>query len=139
MKLALSAGLLCLLLLLPTSTIAEVAVIVHPSNSSELDEKSIARIFTGKLKSFPNGSPIIPISLTSGQAATKEFNEKVLKRTDSQLKAYWSKLVFTGKGSPPTSMDNATQLLQAISTNPSAIGFIDASEVTDAVRVVAKF
>jgi len=131
--------LLLILAALSFNSFAEIAVIVHPSNDSALDEKSVARIFTGKMKSFPNGNQIIPVNLDNSQAATSEFNEKVLKRSESQLKAYWSKLVFTGKGTPPQSVANADEVIKLVSTNPSVIGYIDASKVTGDVKVVTKF
>ena len=118
---------------------AGVAVIVHPSNSNELEKNSIKRIFLGKMKTFPDGSQAIPISQGDKSVTTDEFNEKVLKRSKSQLRAYWSKLIFTGKGSEPKVMDNGQQLIDIVSSNPNLIGFVDEKLVTDKVKVVAVF
>lgn len=131
--------LLIILALFSFNAVSEIAVIVHPSNGASLDEKDVARIFTGKMKSFPDGNQIIPVNLDNSQAATAEFNEKVLKRSESQLKAYWSKLVFTGKGTPPQSVANADEVIKLVSTNPSVIGYIDASKVTADVKVITTF
>lgn len=127
------------LLFASQSVFAEVAVIVHPSNASSISEAEVARIFTGKMKSFPGGGQAIPINLSSNSPSTNEFNEKALNKSNSQLKAYWSKLVFTGKGTPPKEVDSDAEMLSLISNNPSFIGYIDSSAVTDAVKVVAKF
>ena len=85
------------------------------------------------------GGQAIPINLSSNSPSTNEFNEKALNKSNSQLKAYWSKLVFTGKGTPPKEVDSDAEMLSLISNNPSFIGYIDSSAVTDAVKVVAKF
>ena len=118
---------------------AEVAVVVHPSNAASLDQASLSRIFLGKMKSFPGGGQAVPLNQSEGNAATAEFNNKVLKKSASQLKAYWSKLVFTGKGTPPKALSSDSEVINLVSSNPNVIGYVDASAVTGAVKVVAKF
>lgn len=118
---------------------AEIAVVVHPSNAANLDASSLSRIFLGKMKSFPGGGQAVPVNQPEGSSATSEFNSKVLKKSGSQLKAYWSKLVFTGKGTPPKAIGSDAEVISLISTNPSLIGYVDASAVTGDVKVVAKF
>ncbi|BFT29168.1 hypothetical protein D210916BOD24_03440 [Alteromonas sp. D210916BOD_24] len=118
---------------------AEVAVIVHPSNGDSLDKDSISRLFLNKAKAFPNGSQAEPVALAEGQPATDEFNGKVLNKTAAQLTAFWSKLVFTGKGQPPKALGSDAEVISAVASNPNAIGFVDAGAVDGSVRVVAKF
>ena len=121
------------------TVMAETVVIVHPSNTAALDSDTIARIFLGRDKSFPDGASALPVALIEGVPATEEFNSKILKKSSSQLKAYWSKLVFTGKGSPPKEADSDTESVKLVGTNPSLIGYVDASAVNDSVKVVLKF
>lgn len=118
---------------------ADVAVVVHPSNADTLDTNTISRIFLNKAKSFPGGERAVPFSLAEGAAETDEFNSAVLKKTAAQLTAFWSKLVFTGKGQPPKSFDSTAEILAEVASNPNAIGYVDASAVDDSVRVVATF
>ncbi|MEC8231492.1 MAG: phosphate ABC transporter substrate-binding protein [Pseudomonadota bacterium] len=118
---------------------AEVAVIVHPGNGDTLDKDSISRLFLNKAKAFPSGTQAEPIALEEGQAATEEFNGKVLNKSAAQLTAFWSKLVFTGKGQPPKALANDAAVVSAVAANPGAIGYVDASAVNDSVRVVATF
>jgi ABC-type phosphate transport system substrate-binding protein len=122
-----------------TSAIADIAVIVNPSNANSLDGSTISRIFLGKAKSFPDGSNAEPINSQEGAPSSNEFNQKVLKKSASQLKAYWSKLVFTGKGTPPKAVGGDEDVLKLVSSNSNAIGYIDASKVDGSVKVVATF
>lgn len=126
-------------MLLCAQSYAGVAVIVHPSNASSFDDSTIKRIFTGKEKSFSNGNKAIPIGQEAGSAATEEFNSKVLNKSSAQLKAYWSKLIFTGKGTPPKEASNDAEVLQTVSGNPDTIGFVSSSAVTGDVKVVKEF
>ena len=115
-----------------------VTVIVHPSNSAALDKSSISRIFLGKAKSFPGGGQAVPINLADGSGGSNDFNDKVLNKSASQLKAYWSKLVFTGKGTPPKTVDSDAEMIALISANPNMIGFVEGSG-DGSVKVVATF
>ena len=115
-----------------------VTVIVHPSNAASLDKSSISRIFLGKAKSFPGGGQAVPINLAEGSTGSKDFNSKVLNKSASQLKAYWSKLVFTGKGTPPKAVGNDAEMIALISANPNMIGFIEGGG-DGSIKVVATF
>lgn len=119
--------------------IADVAVVVHPSNDAAFDKGTIKKIFLGKSKSYSNGRSAILISANYSDPATEEFNSKVLGKSSSQVKAYWSKILFTGKGTPPQEMDSNAAVISSIASNPDAIGYLDASAVTGDVKVVATF
>jgi len=117
---------------------AEVAVIVHPSNQQNLSDTDIKNLFSGKQKSFPDGKAAIVLSLPEGDSQLSAFNNKVLGKTDSQMKAYWSKVMFTGKGTPPKEVTQ-DEMLKLVAENPSTIGIADAASVNAAVRVIGKY
>ena len=118
---------------------ADVAVIVHPSNDSSIDQSAIKRMFLGKTKAFSNGRSAILLSLDPSSPITEEFNREVMGKSGSQIKAHWSKMIFTGKGTPPQEMASIAEIISAVSANPDAIAFVDAASVTDAVKVIATF
>ena len=118
---------------------ADVAVIVNPSNGDALDKDTISRLFLNKAKAFSNGTKVAPFALAEGNATTEEFNGKVLNKTAAQLTAFWSKLVFTGKGHPPKALSSDAEVISAVAGNPGGIGYVDAGSVNDSVRVVATF
>jgi len=119
--------------------LAGVDVIVHPSNANAVDPGTIKKIFTGKTKSFADGTKAIPITQKDGSAVTDEFNSKVVKKSSSQLKAYWSKLVFTGKGTPPKEAANDAEVVNLVASNPNLIGFVASGTASGDVKVVQSF
>jgi ABC-type phosphate transport system substrate-binding protein len=131
--------MLCVLFLFSNVAFADFAIIVHPSNESSFDESVISRIYTGKEKSFSNGNTIIPISQDSKNPTTEQFNSKLLNKGASQLRAYWSKLIFTGKGTPPKELENDSEVIKMVAANPNTIGFVSTSAVSDDVKVVLNF
>lgn len=131
--------LIVALTLMSASAIADVAVIVHPSNANTLSADEIRKIFTGKMKTFPDGGQVVPINQKEGVDMTTEFNTKVLSKSASQLKAYWSKLVFTGKGTPPKDVQNNDEVLKLVGSNPNIIGYVDGASINDSVKVISTF
>ncbi len=129
----------CLLVTLCSVAQAEVAVIVHKDNSVELSKGKIKRVFMKKIKSFENGNEIHVVSLKEGHPISTEFNTRVLKKTASKLKSYWSKLTFTGQAKPMEYIDTSEEMISKVKADPNMIAYIDANKVTDEVRVLATF
>lgn len=120
-------------------SIADVAVIVNSSNSATLSDNDISRLFLGKLKTFSNGEKVVLANLKFGNATRNEFEQKVLKKSSSQVKAYWSKLMFSGKGKPPKELGSDKDVLALVAGNPGAIAYIDAASVDGSVKVIKTF
>ena len=128
-----------LVMALSFSVQAEIAVIVNPANASAVTSDDLNRLFLGRASSFADGSKATPLNLTEGLAARDEFDTKVLNRSSAQLKAYWSKLVFTGKGTPPKELADDAAVKAAVAADASAIGYISSGSVDGSVKVVATF
>ncbi len=79
------------------------------------------------------------MSIKGGSDVHKEFAKKVLGKSSSQLKAYWAKLVFTGKGTPPKQINSDAEMIKLVAANPNLIGFVNAASVDDSVKVAATF
>ncbi len=116
---------------------AEVAVIVNADNTAKMDQTQIRNIFLGKVKTFSNGVTAHPVDITVGDAARAEFIKKVLRKDEANLNAHWARMLFSSKGRPPEEVASAAAVIQEVSSNKSAIGYIDAKDVTSAVKVVA--
>ena len=48
----------------------------------------------------------------------------------------WKKLVFTGKGSMPESVNSEAELVALIAKTPGAIGYISADKVGDGIKAI---
>ena len=118
---------------------ADIAVVVNPANANAVSADDLNRLFLGRASSFADGSKATPLNQAEGQAARDEFDNKVLSRSSAQLKAYWSKLVFTGKGTPPKELSDDAAVKAAVAADASAIGYISSASVDSSVKVIATF
>lgn len=137
---------ICLILplLLALSTVASsahadvVVVVSSKSPVKSLTAEQTAKIFLGKVVTFPNDQTAIPIDQPEGSTIRDEFYSKVAHKNSSQLTAYWAKVIFTGDGRPPKLIAGDVAVRKAIANNPNAVGYIDKSAVNRSVRVVLK-
>lgn len=113
-----------------------VAVVSAKSPITALSRSQVADIFLGKANRFPTGEAAAPIDQPEEAPLRDEFYQKVSGRSAAQIKAYWSKIIFTGRGQPPPTVSNSNEMRKRISDNPTAIGYIDRSMVDQSVRVV---
>ena len=55
---------------------------------------------------------------------------------NARIRAWWSKLVFTGKGSAPKELHSGAEVVAAVSADPKLIGYVDKSFVDMTVKVI---
>lgn len=110
---------------------AEVVVVVNPKNTaSSMSNDQVAQVFLGK------SNTLSPIDQSDASGVRTEFYKKVTGKDASQVKAVWSKLVFTGKATLPKELGNSAEVKKAIAENPNAIGYIEKSALDSTVKTV---
>jgi ABC-type phosphate transport system substrate-binding protein len=113
-----------------------IAVVINPENDTQgLTERYIRRIFLSKNKTFPDGSPAAPV-VQLGSAEMQQFNSRLMHKSEAELRDYWVKILFTGGGRPPKRLASDEEVKQEVAANINAIGYIQADQVDDKVRVV---
>ncbi len=118
---------------------ADVVVVVSAKSPiKSLTSKQTARIFLGKVATFPDGRIALPFDQPEGSKVRDEFYTKVAHKNSAQLSAYWAKIIFTGDGRPPDMLPDDAAVRRGIARNPNAIGYIDRRAVNRTVRVVLK-
>ena len=117
---------------------AEVVTVVSPQNpTTTLSRSEVSNIFLGKINRFPNGQPAVPIDQPEDSQPRKEFYRDVSNKQPADIKAYWSRMIFTGRGQPPMVVDGDEQVKKTLAGRPDGIGYIDRAAVDDSVKVLA--
>lgn len=132
-----SVGLQAVLSLQATKSFAEVVLIVNPAVKIDSIAKSdVARIFLGKTTLLPSGQDITPLNQYFSSDTRGEFDKQMLRKSPGQIKAYWSKQLFTGEGSPPEEVPGDLDVLKMVLENKAYIGYVDDAVVNDGVKVL---
>lgn len=124
-------------LALATSIASAEVVVVANANSDigQTDDESVRKLFLGK-SSYIGGVEAVPVDQSEGNDARDEFYAKVVQKTDAQLNAYWSRLIFTAKGSPPKQYFDDAEVVEVILEDEEAVGYIDTASITEGLKVI---
>lgn len=116
---------------------SELVVIVSArSTAPVLRSDQVAAIFLGQAAQLPDGATVMAIDQPVGSPTRDEFYARVASKSPALLKAYWSKLLFTGRGQPPREVDGNAAVKKLVADTPGMIGYIDRSALDASVRPV---
>ena len=133
----LSAILITLITLMTCNSYAEVVVIANKDMpTSSLSQDEINRIYLGKTKFLSNGVKVIPVDQQMGSAARDKFYTNVIKKSDTEVKSYWSRVIFTGQGYPPIQESDDRSVKELVAKNPNCIGYVDRAVVDNSIKVL---
>ncbi|WP_314018147.1 phosphate ABC transporter substrate-binding protein [Stutzerimonas degradans] len=109
---------------------AEVAVIVNSAAAKTPSQSDVANIFLGKDKSMKG------VDQAGWNPVKEAFYAGVTSKNESQLKSYWSGLIFTGKGQPLPSVADDAAVVAKVGAEVDAIGYVDSAAVNGSVKVL---
>jgi ABC-type phosphate transport system substrate-binding protein len=134
----LAAFALSVSLVASAATADVVAVVSSTSAVKALSKTQLTDIFLGKVSRFPDGSPAIPIDQEDGSAVREEFYLTYAGRSPAQVKSYWAKIIFTGRGQPPKAVSNSLDVRRLLAANPQAISYVERSTVDASVKILVQ-
>jgi ABC-type phosphate transport system substrate-binding protein len=109
---------------------ADIVVIGNPQGPS-LTRDEILDVYLGKSQTAK------PLDQPEGAPIRADFYRKAAGKDSAQVKAIWSRIIFTGKGQPPREAADSDAVKKAVARDPKAIGYIDKASVDASVRVLA--
>lgn len=115
-----------------------VVVVSKDSTIESLNENDVANIFLARTRYYPNGEKSTPVELKDSNFR-EEFYQNIAGKNTKQLMAYWTTLVFTGKGRPPKAYKELAPLLDKLSTQKNYITYLDSALVTNNMKIVYRF
>jgi len=125
---------LLLLLLLPVAGAGELVVVVRQdSEIGQLRRDDVINIFLGRYRQLPSGKLAEPLDLTPESGT---FYEHLTGKSRAEINAYWARLLFTGRTTPPRQIDSQEKLIDTLLKNPQAIGYIDSTRLDRRLRVI---
>ena len=113
-----------------------VVVVSARSQVESLRAEQVAAIFLGQSPRFPNGALATALDQPVGSSERDQFYARVAGKTPALLKAYWSKMVFTGRGQPPRELAGSAAVRKAVADDPELVGYIEREALDPSVRQV---
>lgn len=115
----------------------ELVVIVSAKSSlAALQPAQVADIFLGQVVRFPDGEEAVALDHSVGSALRDEFYNKVAGKSPALVKAYWTKMIFTGRAQPPREVAGSAAVRKLVADNPGLIGYIERAALDASVKPV---
>ncbi len=128
---------LALLMLISPVLRADLAVVVNPQNALDaLDERDVVDLYMGRFMAFPNGVSALPLDQPIDSEIREQFYQMLTGKSVAQINAYWAKLIFSGRATPPRMARQGDDIIEMVLNNKNAIAYVPLESVTDEVKVV---
>ena len=93
---------------------------------TSINTKTIDKLSKNELKNLYVGKDRrIKITVLNSGETHKSFVVKFIKKTTTQFKRHWKKLLFTGKASLPYECKGEPQMVEYLFKNPESVGYIN--------------
>jgi hypothetical protein len=122
-------GLIATLALIGSALAGDVVVVMGPG-AGALSKDQVANVYLGR------NSDLKPVDLHESNPVRDTFYKKATGRGPAEVKAVWSRLMFTGQGQPPRELADAAAVKKAVASDPRAVGYIDKTDLDASVKVV---
>ncbi len=136
----LALGALALTLALAaTAAQAQVAIVTAAASSiGRLSLDEAEQLYLGRRTTLADGTPVTLLDLPAGQVRDR-FYMSLTGKNPSQTRAYWSRLVFTGRALPPRELGGPAEMRQFLLDNPGSIGYLPDNDKSDpALKVLLR-
>lgn len=116
---------------------ADVYVIAnHAAPVEQLSQQQVADLYLGRTRTLQPGSYVTLLDQTNEQPVRERFFRVIANMSLTQVNAYWARLTFTGRQHPPKPQANDAKVIEAVSHDPLAIGYVGSPPPSNQVRVI---
>ncbi len=119
-----------------TVSAADVIIILNNNvKASDINKSIVKKIYSGYKTKWDNNDSI-DLTVMLKSELHEKFLKKYVKKTPSQFKMTWRQMMFTGKGSQPKNFKTIKEVVEYVSKNEGAIGYVSADVPADNVKVI---
>ena len=124
------ALLICLLF--PVSMHAEqtqpellwLVVVNQQSGLTSLSQKQVMSLFLGRAKFLPTGSRVKTFDHPMDSPMRASFYQSLTGKDIADIDAYWARLKYSGRGSPPQALESPEEIIKKVSEQKSGLSYL---------------
>ena len=116
---------------------ADLVVIANPQSGIEkLSKDEVINLYMGRNRKLASGMNAMPLDLTAANTEKAKFYALLVNKNLPEINSYWARLMFSGQGSPPMQVESVDEVLDIVSSNKAAIGYIERKKLDKRVRMI---
>lgn len=135
--LALGAAAVALVAFAPGHAQAQISVVVAPSSAAAASIDDVARIFSGQVTAWSDGSKVQIVDQSDSDVG-KTFYESVLRKNPAQVRKALTALLLSGQIPKPEQLGGDAEVKAAVTRLNGAIGYIATASLDDSVKELVR-
>ena len=122
----------------PSAAAEPFQIVVHSSNPvSAMSAQEVSKMFMKKISRWQNGKRVAPVDLDEHSSVRESFSQRIHAKGTAAIKAYWQRMIFSGREVPPPEKDSTEGVLDYVREHDGAIGYVPAgTPLGDGVKTV---
>jgi len=131
--------LICCFVAIPAIATAadDIVVIVNQKiDVNKLDREEVIDIFLGRNRHLTSGVTALPMDLPITSIERAQFYSRLTGKGTNEINAYWARLTFSGRASPPAVAHSQEEAIQMVIDNSGAVGYVARSKVVPSVKII---
>lgn len=117
---------------------AETLVVASSASSlAALSKTEVRQLYMGNASSA-GGAKVMVLDMPEGSEQRKSFYASVAGKSEAQLKSYWARMIFTGKGTPPKQVRGPKDMARTLKANPQALGYVREEDLQPGMKVLLR-
>jgi ABC-type phosphate transport system substrate-binding protein len=118
---------------------ADFVVVVNAANpETALPAAEISKLFLQRKTQWTRlPERVMAVDLAEDSPVRASFSRAIHQRPTAAVKAYWQKMIFSGRDVPPPEKASPTEVLAYVRANPGGIGYVPAgTALPDGVKAL---
>lgn len=121
-----------------TSAAPEIVVVTSAHGAiASLSPQQAEQLYLGRVRHLADGTPVSLADLPAGPVRDR-FYERLTGKNPAQIRAYWSRMVFTGRALPPDEVADIDALRVRLANDPRLIGYMPAAAAGEELRILLR-
>ena len=117
---------------------SDFVVIAHPARHEvSLQREELSRIFLRKQLAWRGfAEATLPVDQRESNPTREAFTTFVHKRSVQAVSFFWQQQVFSGRGAPPPERSSDASVIEYVTENPGAVGYVGPGAKLAGVKVI---
>ena len=117
---------------------ADFVVIVHLENPTRsLDYLEVSDMFLTKTKRWDDKTVVKPVDLKAGSSIRDSFSKEIHEKSVASVESFLHQQIFSGRAKPPLVVGSDAEVVDFVSKNSGAIGYVSSDYKLVGVRVLS--
>ncbi len=115
----------------------DILVVANKRNPIRLlTKQQLTDLYMGRTHYFPSGGTVLKIDAPGDSELRTKFYYSLVGMSLPEVNAYWARLMFSGRATPPMQVSDSKEIAKLVSENPSALGSILKGDENENIKTV---